>query len=314
MVGIPDFIHVNPLTNSLRRLRSQLAAWRAGTVTSAEYWSGTHVDAPDAGFRSVAESLAHYAWRNAMYPGTIELMPTSGADGLTVLDYGCGPGNDVIGFGHFSKPAALHAADVSPQALGLAKARAELHRIPVSFHQISEATCQLDLPDGSINLIHSAGVLHHLPDLALALREWRRLLKPDGRAQVMVYHKDSIWLHLHVAYDLQIRKRMYRGVSALQAFHRTTDGEGCPIANCYGAEEFAALCEASSFSCEFSGAGISLLELRALPRRWDALGDKMLPDEHRRFLYDLSLNERGFPVSNGRVAGINACFVLRPNR
>ena len=31
-------------------------------------------------------------------------MPVNQADGLVVLDYGCGPGNDLVGFGHFSNP------------------------------------------------------------------------------------------------------------------------------------------------------------------------------------------------------------------
>lgn len=311
-MNLPDYLSVNAVMNALRRWRSRVAMRQAQGLSSQDYWSGTNVDAPAAGFASVEESLAHYAWRNAMYPGYIELMPTSGADGLSVLDYGCGPGNDVVGFGHYSKPAALHAADVSPGSLALARARAGLHGFPVSFHKVDEATSKVDLPDRSIDLIHCAGVLHHLPDPAVALREWRRLLKPGGRAQVMVYHKDSLWLHLYVAYDLQIRKGMYPGMSALQAFHHTTDGEGCPIANCYSAEEFQALCAASGFTCRLSGVAMSLVELRALPRRWDALGDKRLPKEHRDFLYRITLNDRGWPLVGGRVAGLNACFVLEP--
>jgi hypothetical protein len=47
-----------------------------------------------------------------------------------------------------------------------------------------------------------------------------------------------------------------------------------------------------------------------MPRRWDALGDKRLPDRHRAFLYGLALNDGGWPVTNGRVTGLNACFVL----
>lgn len=310
MVSLPEFLQINPLANALRRMRSQREYRRTRGVSSEGYWNSTHVDAPTAGFSSVAESLSHYRWRNAMYPGYIELMPTSGADGLNILDYGCGPGNDVIGFGHYSRPAALHAADVSTHSLALAQARAALHGISVAFHHIDEATSKVDLPDQSIDLIHCAGVLHHLPDPALALKEWQRLLRPGGRAQVMVYHKDSLWLHLHVAYDLQIRKAMYPGVTAFEAFHRTTDGEGCPIANCYSAEEFQALCDTSGFACRMSGAAMSLLELRAMSRRWDALGDKRLPDAHKDFLYTLTLNDRGWPMSNGRVAGLNACFVL----
>ena len=312
MVTFPDYLNVNAVMNAARRWRSRRAMRRAQGLSSQDYWGGTNVDAPEAGFSSIEESLAHYAWRSAMYPGYIELMPTSGADALNVLDYGCGPGNDVIGFGHFSRPAALHAADVSLRSLSLAHARADLHGLSVIFHQVDEATSKVNLPDGSIDLIHCAGVLHHLPDPAVALREWRRLLKPGGRVQVMVYHKDSFWLHFYVAYDLQIRKGMYPGMSALQAFHHTTDGEGCPIANCYSAEEFEALCGESGFACRLSGVAMSLVELRALPRRWDALGDKRLATEHRNFLYRLVVNERGWPLVDGRVAGLNACFVLEP--
>jgi hypothetical protein len=57
---------------------------------------------------------------------------------------------------------------------------------------------------------------------------------------------------------------------------------------------------------------MSLLELRAMPRRWDALGNKQLPDVHREFLSHLTINDRGWPMYNGRVAGLNACFVLTP--
>jgi ubiquinone/menaquinone biosynthesis C-methylase UbiE len=314
VIGVPDYLRFNAVMNAARRWRSRTAIRRAQGLSSQQYWSGTNVDAPAAGFSSVEDSLAHYAWRNAMYPGHIELMPTSGADGLRVLDYGCGPGNDLVGFGHYSKPNALHAADVSPRSLTLARARATLHGFSVSFHKVDETTSKVNLPDSSIDLVHCAGVLHHLPDPSVALREWRRLLRPGGRAQVMVYHKDSLWLHLYVAYDLQIRRAMYPGLSALEAFHHTTDGEGCPIANCYSAEEFQTLCADSGFDCRFSGAAISLLELRTMPRRWDALGDKRLPKEHRDFLYRITLNGRGWPLVDGRVAGLNACFVLEPKR
>lgn len=199
MIGLPEFLHVNPVTNALRRVRSRMQHRSTHTASSERYWNSTHVDAPSAAFGSVEESLSHYRWRNDMYPGC--MMPTCGADGLSVLDYGCGLRNDVVGFGHFSKPAALHAADVSTNSPNLAESRARLHGIPVTFHHIQESTSRVDLPDEPIDLIHCAGVLHYLPDPAKALQEWRRLLKRTGRAQVMVYHKDSVWLHLHVAYD-----------------------------------------------------------------------------------------------------------------
>src|SRR3712207_7349439 len=35
---------------------------------------------------------------------------------------------------------------------------------------------------------------------SLILSEFRRVLKPGGRAQVMVYNENSLWMHLYVAY------------------------------------------------------------------------------------------------------------------
>jgi SAM-dependent methyltransferase len=65
-------------------------------------------------FKSAEESLAFFHWRNDQYFGYIERMPVAGFDGKAVLDFGCGPGHDVIGFAIYSSPARLVAADISP--------------------------------------------------------------------------------------------------------------------------------------------------------------------------------------------------------
>lgn len=298
--------------NALRRWRVRLGRIGARTTSSAEYWTRHHVDAPDAGFAGLQESLDHYAWRNIMYPGTLELMPVSDADGMTVLDYGCGPGNDVIGFCHYSRPAAMHAVDVSPTALALAKKRAALHGFDVGFRQIAEGPVELPFADATFDLVHSAGVIHHTPDPIAILCELRRVLKPTGRARIMVYNRDSVWMHLFVAYESLLVRQLYPGQDKDAAFRRTTDGDLCPIANCYKPGDFVGLCEQAGFRAEFAGAGISLLELDVLSQRIRALQDKRLDAESRAFLYDLTFNDRLWPLYRGRVAGLNGCYHLTP--
>jgi hypothetical protein len=39
---------------------------------------------------------------------------------------------------------------------------------------------------------------------------------------------------------------------------------------------------------------------------------KDLPSESRKFLYELTFNERGIPLYRGEVAGVDACFKLEP--
>ena len=300
------------VVDMLRRWRIALGRIGARETGSADYWTRNHVDSPDTGFTSTEASLEHYAWRNSMYPGTLELMPVAGADGKVILDYGCGPGNDLVGFCHYSRPAAVHAVDVSPTALALAQRRMVLHGFEVDFRQIQETPVTLPFADETIDLVHSAGVLHHTPDPAAILRELRRVLKPGGRAQIMVYNRNSVWMHLFVAYQSLIARRLYPGMTKDEAFRRTTDGDLCPIANCYRPEEFVRLCQSAGFDAKFAGAGISLLELDTLPLRIRALQDKRLDPESREFLYDLTFNDRLWPLHRGAVAGLNGCYHLRP--
>lgn len=292
-----------------RRWASRLLRRVQAPVSSTEYWTGFNVTLHRQ-FSSAEESLADFHWRNDQYPGYIELMPVSGQDGNVVLDYGCGPGHDVIGFGVYSKPRKLIAVDVSPASLAEARSRAALHRLDVCFLQITEATNSIPVEDGSVDYVHSSGVIHHTPDALKVLRELGRVLAPGGRMRIMVYNYDSIWLHLYVAYILRIRQRRYPGLDLLQVFTKTTDGESCPIANVYRPEEFAVLAAQADLSCRYLGAAISNFELKLLPERFDAIMNRELPVEHRNFLKSLEIDLHGRPRHNGVLAGIDGCYEL----
>jgi ubiquinone/menaquinone biosynthesis C-methylase UbiE len=294
--------------NQLKRWRTAYRTKVVGVARSSDYWTRHHVQTPGEGFRTVAQSLAHYNWRNRVNPGHIELMPVDDVSGRVVLDYGCGPGNDIVGFGHFSRPARLLACDVSPTALAIARQRAALHDIKVEFSQLQESPVSLPYEDACIDVIHSAGVLHHTPDPTAILEEFHRVLKPGGEVRIMVYNRDSIWMHLYVSFVLMIEQGQYRGMSPDEAFHLTTDGESCPIARCYRPEEFLAAGSGAGFDARFLGAGVTITELQTLPRRWSAIQDRRLAEESRDFLYFLRLNDRGWPLHEGSIAGINGYY------
>lgn len=304
------------LSSGLWRLARRLSrhagvgsgAQQGTAVTSAQYWSTYHVDAPEVGFASVEASLNHFDWRNRMYPGYLELMPVDQADGLVVLDYGCGPGNDVIGFGHFSKPAKIVALDVSAISLELTRKRAALHGIAVETRLVRESPLQLPLANASVDLVHCSGVLHHTPDPGAILSEFARILKPEGFGQIMVYNYDSIWMHLYTAYQKTLVEGLFQGMSKRRAFEQTMDGEGCPIAACYTVDEFTALAQSAGLGCKYLGTSMSTLELRLLGKRFDALDNIKLDPESRRFLSELSFDEHQWPLHRNRVAGVNACF------
>lgn len=64
-----------------------------------------------------------------------------------MLDYGCGPGNDLVGFGVYSKPARLIGMDVSVSSLDEAKHRLALHGIEAELHKIDVGMARVPLDD-----------------------------------------------------------------------------------------------------------------------------------------------------------------------
>jgi SAM-dependent methyltransferase len=277
---------------------------------SKEYWTRHNVTLHHV-FRTAEESLKYVQWRNLQYIYYNELMPVSGFDDKVVLDYGCGPGHDLVGFATQSRPRQLIGMDVSATSLAESELRMRLHEAQVELIQLSESEPQLPLPDMSVDIVHSSGVLHHTSDPERILKEFRRILKPAGYGQVTVYNYHSVWMHLYVAFQLMLIEGQHSGKSLRQAFTASTDGPDCPISECYTSEEFVGMCTRAGLEARLRGVAMSAWEMKLFPQRWDALLDKRLPSESRKFLYDLTLNERGIPCFHGNVAGISACFELR---
>ncbi len=105
-------------------------------------------------------------------------------DGATVLDLGCGAGTDLLiaaqmagpegrAIGVDMTPAMLERAEESARAMGLS--RVELHESLIE---------ELPVPDASVDVVISNGVINLSPDKAAAFREIARVLKPGGRLQI----------------------------------------------------------------------------------------------------------------------------------
>lgn len=111
----------------------------------------------------------------------------SGAHGLKVLEIGCGLGTDGAQFAEAG--ADYTGVDLTEAAVELARKRFELFDLTGRF-QTADAE-ELDFADDSFDLVYSHGVLHHTPDTEKAIREIHRVLRPGGRAVVMLYHRGS---------------------------------------------------------------------------------------------------------------------------
>ena len=289
--------------------------------SNSQYWSSHNVTL-HAKFQTMEASLSDFQWRNAQYYPYLDLMPVAGQDGKVVLDYGCGPGYDLVGFAHYSKPARLIGADISPVSLAEARSRVALHGVEPELHRIVEGDNRIPLPDATVDYVHSSGVIHHTADPQAVLRELRRVVRPDGSARVMVYNYESLWLHLYTAYVKMIEEAAlhrvqntvdpFQGLSVRQAFAKLTDGLDCPISRAYRPDEFCAIAKSAGWKCEFAGAAVSMWEMGLLAKRFDAIRNPQLPGEHRDFLVELEIDANGYARHRGHFAGVDGCYRLTP--
>lgn len=278
------------------------------------YWEGFTVQALP--FKSAQESLDYLEWRFEQYPLFREFMDLYGEhDGQVVLDYGCGPGNDLVGFLTHTKASKVIGIDISAKALHIAANRLALHHPAperVELIQTRDANTTIPLDDSSVDYIYCEGVLHHTSYPDAILQEFHRVLKPASQACIMVYNRHSLWFHLHTAYVKKVLEHAFQDLSLEDAFAKTTDSEACPVARCYTPEAFLTLCHQAGFQADYAGGYLSLHELTILRELGSqAMADKRLAVEHRAFLKTLQYDSNAYPMYDGKHAGIGGVYHLK---
>jgi len=148
----------------------------------------------------------------------------AGARGLKVLEIGCGLGTDGAQFAQAG--AGYTGVDLTEAAVELARRRFALFNLPGTF-QTADAE-HLDFADDSFDLVYSHGVLHHTPDTAGAIREIHRVLRPGGRAIVMLYHRNSYNYRINISLLRRAGAQLLRWDSGVRLVHKLT---GEPLDN-----------------------------------------------------------------------------------
>lgn len=296
-----------------RRFRAEQRA--DGRVEVEQYWTEHTVHVKGDALVGRESSRAYFDWRCSEYPGYLDLMPVAGHDGERILDYGCGPGHDLVGFLEYSRPASLVGADVSPTALAIASRRVRLHpggdeTVLVRAGNRGELS---DHSSGRFDYIHSSGVLHHLDAPLEVLRSFKNMLAADGRIRLMVYNRDSIWRNFYVPYVLQYRRRAIdRALTIDDAFRMSTDGPDCPVARSYDPVSIGDLAQAAGLKCQVIGTSISKHELRIWrDYRELARRDRRTDPAVAAFVESVGNDASGMPVdASGRRPGINLVVEL----
>ena len=99
--------------------------------------------------------------------------------GLVLLDVGCGPGTITIDLARRLDPGTVLGIDAAPDAITAAREAAHDEGVTNLEVRVADVYA-LDLPDHSFDVVHAHQVLQHLSDPVGALREMRRVCRPDG--------------------------------------------------------------------------------------------------------------------------------------
>src|SRR5205085_3449156 len=110
--------------------------------------------------------------------------------------------------------------DLTQAAIDLAKRRFELDQLPGAFRTADAE--RLDFPDNTFDLIYSHGVLHHTPDTTAAVREVHRVLRPGGRAVVMLYHRNSYNYRINISLLRRTGVHLLRWNAGVKLVHLLT--------------------------------------------------------------------------------------------
>jgi SAM-dependent methyltransferase len=140
------------------------------------------------------------------------------ARGLKVLEIGCGLGTDGAQFAEAG--ADYTGVDLTEAAVDLARKRFELFDLQGKF-QIADAE-SLDFEDESFDLVYSHGVLHHTPETGKAIREIHRILRPGGRAVVMLYHRGSYNYRVNISVLRRAGSHLLKWEPGIRLVHKIT--------------------------------------------------------------------------------------------
>ena len=148
---------------------------------------------PDESVESFAGVANHFAL------GRIE-------PGSTVLDLGCGAGTDLL--------IAAQMAGPDGRAIGIDMTRTMLDRAQASADELGLDNVELHeglieslpVPDESIDVVISNGVIDLVPDKDAVFDEIDRVLKPGGRLQIA-----DVVIHTEVSEDARDRIDLWTG-------------------------------------------------------------------------------------------------------
>lgn len=130
-----------------------------------------------------------YRWHYHLPP----FLDATAAHGGPTLEIGSGMGIDSWELA--KRGVDLTAVDLTPTAVKLAQRNFERLGLRGTFLEANAEN--LPFEDCSFQTVYSFGVLHHSPSTSKAVAEVHRVLKPGGKAFIMLYSRISLNYFVH---------------------------------------------------------------------------------------------------------------------
>lgn len=176
--------------------QSDIAEFTPPAVEVRTFWNteacGSHFVRAEKGTAEFYEQYRQFRYRVEWHIPF--LVPFSETRDKTVLEIGCGNGADGTLFAQHG--AVYTGVDLTEAAVASARRHFDVLGLKGKF-QIENAE-HLTFPDENFDFVYSYGVLHHSADPSKAFSEVHRVLKPGGRAVLMVYHKHSFNYYVRI--------------------------------------------------------------------------------------------------------------------
>jgi nucleotide sugar dehydrogenase len=110
-------------------------------------------------------------------------------NGKDVLEVGCGIGTAAQSF--IENGANYTGIDLSDRSIEIAKQRLDIFNLSGKLFQANIEELN-DIENKEFDLIYSFGVLHHTPNIDVAIRNIFKMLKVGGEFKLMLYAKNSL--------------------------------------------------------------------------------------------------------------------------
>jgi ubiquinone/menaquinone biosynthesis C-methylase UbiE len=178
--------------NSKPSLQSVDAFWNTEAC-------GTHFVPEFVDLKDFYEKFREYRYRTEWHIPL--LVPFAEAAGQKVLEIGTGNGADAAMFA--LNGAKYTGVDLTEAALDATRKHFSTLGLAGTFQR--ENAEALSFADKTFDWVYSHGVLHHTPDTQRAIDEVWRVLKPGGKAIVMLYHKHSFNYFVRIITYMRLR-------------------------------------------------------------------------------------------------------------